>query len=902
MKLLSAIVYVLFLLFPLLGSFFVAPVELGQGEGENFSPLQASLRELTGNGLKKVKLDVESRVSPLEGLDRSLVSVQQYAGQTAEVRSLIDSDSVSGTVLVVHEDGKFELKDTGSEATLWEISTDNPLLSQSQLYIPTDSEYFLFPGQGSELYVFTRSAGIEKHPLSIEEYVARTPEIRDSTVTIGSKSSTMYTVDADTGEIIYQSTLPVNLSQFGMSMTEDPSLPSQLPSVTATKERNSKFNYITIIRTDYTVSCSDISRTLWNWTTSFFTAYYPNGNRYMLKPPSNTGVTIPIQFKGKELLLAWSFDENVHSTKKLEPLQLDSSRDDNGPMKDSLNALVLGPIYPVNGNKNGLVMRERLFKITDTETDFADFKRLINNSWVGLILLFLAVSGVAYGILCLVNLVWKWLTGEKKKVTTESNARHNGVSKKKKSRKNGVNRDGTGGMPGTTHDRDSSDGEKLLDSKIKEKLLANLQNAESSEGKWVGKLFVSSNEIGRGSNGTVVLEGFYDGRPVAVKRLLHAHHDVALKEIKNLIASDQHPNIVRLYGVEQDADFVYISLERCSCSLADLILFSTGETSGADFGVRFSVSGKGMDKDMVLWRENGLPSHQLLKLMRDMVSGLVHLHELGIIHRDLKPHNVLISTEGVIKAKLSDMGISKRLQEDVSSLSHHATGFGSSGWQAPEQLLHGRQSRSVDLFSLGCILFFCITKGKHPFGDYFERDRNIIKNEFDLFLVDFIPEAVHLFSLLLDPDPVTRPKAIEVLNHPFFWNAELRVSFLRDTSDRIDKANELDLINAMESVASVAFGGKWNEKLDPALIADLGRYRKYNFESVRDLLRVIRNKSGHYRELPSELQESLGSLPEGFDRYFATRFPKLLIEVYKVVCTHCREEDSFSKYFRSSMM
>lgn len=83
-------------------------------------------------------------------------------------------------------------------------------------------------------------------------------------------------------------------------------------------------------------------------------------------------------------------------------------------------------------------------------------------------------------------------------------------------------------------------------------------------------------------------------------------------------------------------------------------------------------------------------------------------------------------------------------------------GFGSSGWQAPEQLLHGRQSRSVDLFSLGCILFFCITKGKHPFGDYFERDRNIIKNELDLFLVDFIPEAVHLFSLLLDPDPVMR--------------------------------------------------------------------------------------------------------------------------------------------------
>ena len=57
-----------------------------------------------------------------------------------------------------------------------------------------------------------------------------------------------------------------------------------------------------------------------------------------------------------------------------------------------------------------------------------------------------------------------------------------------------------------------------------------------------------------------------------------------------------------------------------------------------------------------------------------MVAGLVHLHNLGIIHRDLKPQNVLISTEGPIRAKLSDMGISKHLQDDMTSVSHHGTG------------------------------------------------------------------------------------------------------------------------------------------------------------------------------------------------------------------------------------
>jgi serine/threonine-protein kinase/endoribonuclease IRE1 len=414
----------------------------------------------------------------------------------------------------------------------------------------------------------------------------------------------MYTVNADTGEIIHQSTLPVNLSRFGASMTEDPSLPSQLPSGTTTKEEKSKFNHIIIIRTDYTVSCFDISKTLWNWTMSFFTAYYPNVNRYMLKPPSHTGDsdTIPIQFKGKELLLAWTFDENAHSTEKFEPLQLDLSRDYNRALKDPLNGLALGPVYHVNGNRNGLVIPDRPFKITDTKTNFTNFRTLV---WLFLLLC---------SIVIVIVLCQRWLkeTGKKEKETAESNTRQNGVSKKKKSRRI------AGGLPGKTQDRGSSDGEKLPDNKFKEDLWPDMQNAELSEGKWVGKLFVSSKEIGRGSNGTVVLKGVYDGRPVAVKRLLHAHHDVAVKEIRNLIASDQHPNIVRLYGVEQDVDFVYISLERCDCSLADLILFSSGEGS-IDARVRWSVSGQGMDKDVVLWRENGFPSPQLLKLMRFVI-------------------------------------------------------------------------------------------------------------------------------------------------------------------------------------------------------------------------------------------------------------------------------------------
>ena len=60
----------------------------------------------------------------------------------------------------------------------------------------------------------------------------------------------------------------------------------------------------------------------------------------------------------------------------------------------------------------------------------------------------------------------------------------------------------------------------------------------------IGKLHVSNRETAKVCNSTIVLEGIYEGRAVAVKRLVQAHHDVAHKEIQNFIASDFHPNIV----------------------------------------------------------------------------------------------------------------------------------------------------------------------------------------------------------------------------------------------------------------------------------------------------------------------------------------------------------------------
>ncbi|KAJ6953278.1 hypothetical protein NC652_005086 [Populus alba x Populus x berolinensis] len=375
----------------------------------------------------------------------------------------------------------------------------------------------------------------------------------------------------------------------------------------------------------------------------------------------------------------------------------------------------------------------------------------------------------------------------------------------------------------------------------------------------IGKLLVSNKDIAKGSNGTVVLEGIYDGLHVAVKLLVQTHHDVALKEIQNLIASDQHPNIVRWYGVEYDQDFVYIVLERCTCSLNDLIYVNSksfqtqipSKDIASNHLPECMVRLHSMpehNRNVELWNANGYPSAQLLKLM----------------------------SEKSFCAKLSDMGISKCLRWDMSSLTQHPTGYGSSGWQAPEQLLLGCQTRALDVFSLGCVLFFCTTGGKHPFGDNIERDVNIVNDRKDLFLVENIPEALDLFS----------PKAQEVLNHPLFWTSERRLSFVQDVSDRVeleDRENESELLNALESTATPALNGKWDEKMEAAFIDNIGCYRRYTLDSARDLLRVIRNKSHHCRELPQEIKELLGSHPEGFESCSSRRFPKLLIEVYKVI-------------------
>lgn len=74
------------------------------------------------------------------------------------------------------------------------------------------------------------------------------------------------------------------------------------------------------------------------------------------------------------------------------------------------------------------------------------------------------------------------------------------------------------------------------------------------------------------------------------------------------------------------------------------------------------------------------------------------------------------------------------------------------------------QTSAVDLFSLGCLIFFCITHGRHPFGkDEDGRDGRIKKGEKSMSLVKKYPEAHDLISRLLDPDPKSRYDSCHII-------------------------------------------------------------------------------------------------------------------------------------------
>ncbi|WFD33319.1 non-specific serine/threonine protein kinase [Malassezia cuniculi] len=405
-------------------------------------------------------------------------------------------------------------------------------------------------------------------------------------------------------------------------------------------------------------------------------------------------------------------------------------------------------------------------------------------------------------------------------------------------------------------------------------------------------LELSNDVLGYGSSGTVVFRGKFQGRAVAVKRLLRDFVEMASKEVSLLESADNHPNVIRYFYQELTPNFLFIALEQCPASLADLI---ERPLEHAELSAKLE------------------PRNAL----QQIAAGLRHLHSLSIVHRDIKPQNILVapSSDDKLRMLLSDFGLSKRIDgiaQNSFSQTVNQPG-GTAGWRAPEVLRgdtldvsQGRLTRAVDIFSLGCVAFYLFTHGGHPFGTQYEREMNIMKDKYDLSRLAEIGEDVFeaqaLVGSMIQAQPQARPSAVQVTLHPFFWNAAKRLAFLQDVSDRfetLEKEPPAPPLVLLERDAKDIVGADWRQRFDKAFLDDLGRFRKYDGASVRDLLRVIRNKRHHFQDMAPQLKRQLSPMPEGFMHYFSQRFPRLFLHVHAVIeqLHVMRSEPLFRTYF-----
>ncbi len=103
-----------------------------------------------------------------------------------------------------------------------------------------------------------------------------------------------------------------------------------------------------------------------------------------------------------------------------------------------------------------------------------------------------------------------------------------------------------------------------------------------------------------------------------------------------------NPSIVIRYFAQQErAAFLYIALELCQASLADVIQKPS------------------MFRDLAQAGERDMPG-----VLYQVANGLSHLHGLRIVHRDLKPQNILVNMakDGKPRVLVSDFGLCKKLE------------------------------------------------------------------------------------------------------------------------------------------------------------------------------------------------------------------------------------------------
>jgi serine/threonine protein kinase len=143
-----------------------------------------------------------------------------------------------------------------------------------------------------------------------------------------------------------------------------------------------------------------------------------------------------------------------------------------------------------------------------------------------------------------------------------------------------------------------------------------------------------------------------------------------------------HPNVVKAYEYIQEGGLTAFSMEYID---------------GGDLAGRLEA-------------KEPLDYPEILKILAQMSSGLVAIHEAGLIHRDLKPENILLTREGDIK--IADFGIVRNVAGP--RLTEHGGVIGTIEYVSPEYLASNQVDERSDIFSLGVLAYEMVTQ-ESPF-------------------------------------------------------------------------------------------------------------------------------------------------------------------------------------------
>lgn len=210
--------------------------------------------------------------------------------------------------------------------------------------------------------------------------------------------------------------------------------------------------------------------------------------------------------------------------------------------------------------------------------------------------------------------------------------------------------------------------------------MTNLASSHAQVGSSLGERYDLVRHIARGGMGDVFegVDRVLDRR-VAVKVFRSASprdRERFDAEIR-LLASLDHPTLVRIYDAGSMGDDAYLVME-----LVD----------GPTLAARMAES-------------KTLPSAEVAAIGGELAAALASIHARGVVHRDVTPSNVLCDPEG--RVRLVDFGIARLL--GTPRVTATATTVGTAAFMAPEQVLGEEVTGASDVYSLGLVLLELLT-------------------------------------------------------------------------------------------------------------------------------------------------------------------------------------------------